>query len=352
MIDYSAIIPPNMSLLKAMGVMDREQRKLLIICKDGRFLGVVSIGDIQRAILNKIDFVSPVINICRSDIIYAKGSDQKEIIRQRMLKERIECMPVVENDMLVDMIEWEDFFHEKSVTRKMDVALPVVIMAGGRGTRLNPLTNIIPKPLVPLSEKTIIEEIMTQFSDAGCKDYYISVNYKAQMIIDYLKTNAEKEWTLHYVQEDEPLGTAGSLQLMSDKLNSTFFMTNCDILLDVDLQDLYNYHRDNRNIITMVAVLKKHSIPYGTIETEKNGVLKKLVEKPEIVYQINSGLYVMNPEIFSFIEKGKMLHITDLAKRVLKFGEKIGVFPVSEGSWKDMGNWEDYLNIINKKADT
>lgn len=347
MIDYNAIVPPEMTLLKAMEVMDRERRKLLIICKGDCFLGVVSIGDIQRAILNKADFASPVINICRTNIIYAKKNDKKEAIKELMVEERIECMPVVDAGILVDMIEWEELFNRKSELTRFDVIPPVVIMAGGRGTRLNPLTNVIPKPLVPLSEKTIIEEIMNQFNKAGCKEYYISVNYKAQMIIDYLNSNTSREWRIHYIRESKPLGTAGSLQLMSDELTRTFFMSNCDILLDIDLQDLYEYHKKNKNIITMVSVLKKYAIPYGTIETGKNGLLMDLVEKPEMIYQINSGLYVMEPEIFSYIEKDEMLHVTDLIKRIMGLGEKIGVFPVSEGSWKDMGNWDDYIGMIN-----
>lgn len=348
MIDQNAVIPPETSLLKAMEIMDREQRKLLIICKDSRFLGVVSIGDIQRAILNKTDLALPAINICRNDIIYARKTDSQKVIRQLMTKERIECMPVVDDDMLVDMIEWEEIFPGEDEGRHFDVMLPVVIMAGGRGTRLNPLTNIIPKPLIPLSEKTIIEEIMGQFSAVGCKDYYISVNYKAQMIKEYLGANAEQEWNIQYIQEDKPLGTAGSLRLLNDKLKGTFFMTNCDILLDIDLQDLYKYHKNNQNVITMVSVLKKYVIPYGTIETGKNGVLIDLMEKPETVYQINSGLYVMEPEIFSFIEPEEVIHVTDLAKKIMKSRKRVGVFPVSEGSWRDMGNWKDYISMIDQ----
>lgn len=351
MIDYNAIIPPEMTLLKAMEVMDREQRKLLIICKDSCFLGVVSIGDIQRSVLNKTDLGSPVVDVCRSDIIYAKRTDQREDIKQLMIKERIECMPVVDEGVLIDMIEWGDLFSGKNIAACLETAPPVVIMAGGRGTRLSPLTNVIPKPLVPLSEKTIIEEIMGRFSAVGCKNYYISVNYKAQMIIDYLNSNADMDWNIQYVQEDRPLGTAGSLKLLSDKLDSTFFMTNCDILLDIDLGDLYKYHRHNHNLITLVSTLKKYSIPYGTIETGKNGVLLDLVEKPEIVYQVNTGLYLMEPEIISFIESGEEIHMTDLVKRVMGCGKNVGVFPVSEGAWCDMGNWKDYISMIDMRED-
>ncbi len=349
MIDYCAIIRPQTTLLKAMEIMDKEERKLLIICEENIFRGVISIGDIQRSILNKVDLSMPVNEICRTDIVYANKDDKKEKIKKLMTEERIECMPVVDNGILVDMIEWKELFNEKQRFSVFTNPPAIVIMAGGRGNRLKPLTNVVPKPLIPLSEKTIIEEIMEQFFAVGCREFYISINYKAQMIIDYLRIHHNKEQNLHYLKEDRPMGTIGALQYLADALEDTFFVTNCDILLDTDLRDLYQYHKDNNNIITVVSVVKKYPIPYGIIETEKNGLLINLIEKPEYIYQINSGVYVMEPKIFSFIKTGECLDITDLIRLMLEKKERVGVFPVSEGSWRDMGNWNDYLDIINRK---
>jgi NDP-sugar pyrophosphorylase family protein len=203
--------------------------------------------------------------------------------------------------------------------------------------------------LIPIDDKTIIEDIMDRFIDVGCNSFIFSVNYKAEKIKDYFDKIPNKNYSIDYIQEDKPLGTAGSLYLLKNNISTTFFVSNCDILVDVNLEDLLNYHRENKNIITVVSVLKNYSIPYGTIETSKNGQLVSLNEKPNIVYQINSGLYILEPEIFKYLPENKFMHITDLILLLKEKGFNIGVFPVSEGSWIDMGNWDEYLNIIKKR---
>jgi NDP-sugar pyrophosphorylase family protein len=257
-------------------------------------------------------------------------------------------MPIVNgNKELVDIIDWHDLFSE-AFKNNVNLDLPVVIMAGGKGTRLHPLTNIIPKPLIPVSDKTIIEEIMDKFVAVNCKNFYLSVNYLADTIQDYFARLNSSDYIVSYIRETEPRGTAGSLSLLRNKLNKTFFVSNCDILVDVNLGDLFEYHKNNKNTITVVSVLKNVSIPYGTIETGNDGVLTALTEKPTLTYQINSGLYILEPEVLSHINDNEYLHITDLIMRLNGYGKRTGVFPVSEGSWIDMGNWDDYLKIIKE----
>ena len=152
---------------------------------------------------------------------------------------------------------------------------------------------------------------------------------------------------MEYFQEPQPLGTAGSLYLLKDKLNDTFFVINCDILLDVDLSELMRFHKKNANIITLVSVVKNLQIPYGTLKTKENGQLVELQEKPNEVYQINSGLYILEPKIFNYVEDNQFLHITTLIEKLMADGKKVGVFPVNEHSWTDMGNWTEYLRLIN-----
>ena len=292
---------------------------------------------------------TPVENVFRDDILVAKNTDNKDLILSQMKKERIEFMPVVDSDSkLVDILFWEDYFDEKSRITGKRLNLPVVIMAGGEGTRLRPLTNIIPKPLIPIDDKTIVEDIMDRFIDVGCIDFTLSVNYKADKIKEYFERIPNKNYTVSYVQEDKPLGTAGSLYLLKDKLNTTFFVSNCDILVDVNLEDLLSYHKKNNNIITVVSVLKNYKIPYGTIETSDNGLLEALNEKPDIVYQINSGLYILEPKIFDYLPENEFMHITELIMILKNNGYNVGVFPVSEGSWTDMGNWDEYLKVIKR----
>lgn len=349
MINENILVSSNISLLQALKKMDEINRRLLIICDELVFKGVISIGDIQRAILNKQDLSSAVINYIRGDILFAKWNDDISSIKKKMREEKIECMPIVDsNHLLVDVIEWEQLFTNSSDFNEQKLNLPVVIMAGGKGSRLLPITNIIPKPLIPISDKTVIEEIMENFIKIGCQNFLFSVNYMAKEIKNYFSKKDKNNYSITYFQEDKPLGTAGSLYLVKDTLKSTFFVSNCDILVDVNLYDLFEYHKKNKNIITVVSVIKNYSIPYGTLETKNNGVLVSLKEKPELVYQINSGLYILEPEVFEYMENNEFLHITDLMSRVIDDGKQVGVFPVSEGSWCDMGNWNEYLQILRK----
>ncbi len=346
-INKKIVITKETTLIDVLRIMDKAGRKLLIVCNEDKFLGLITIGDIQRAILNKRDLSDCVAGYMRSDILYASNEMSMDEIKILMQRKRLECMPVVDDKgMLTDTIEWEEVFSNAYQKNSQKVQCPVVIMAGGRGSRLRPITNILPKPLIPLKEKTIIEEIMDEFVEVGCKEFYISVNYKADTIQNYFEGLGNTEYGIQFICEEEPLGTAGSLFLLKERLNSTFFVSNCDILVDINLSDLMKYHKKNRNMITVVSVLKNYSIPYGTLETQEEGVLADIKEKPEMVYQINSGLYVLEPEIFGYIRNNEFLHITDLIKRLLRDKVRVGVFPISEGSWTDMGNWEEYLKLI------
>lgn len=331
-------------LIDVLKKMDETGRKLLIVTNNELFVGVVSIGDLQRSILKCIGLETPVRNILRPDIRFSSENDSTENIKKEMLKFRMEFMPIVSSlGKIIDVVFWEDLFPVDMVPIKLDKKLPVVIMAGGLGSRLKPLTNVIPKPLIPIGEKTIIEYIIDRFEAVGCDEFYCSVNYKAEILKYYLEMVGKD---ITYFQEPQPLGTAGSLYLLKDKLSDTFFVINCDILLDIDLSDLLCFHKNNNNVITIVSVVKNFQIPYGTLKTRENGTLVALQEKPNEIYQINSGLYVLEPEIFDYIEDNKFLHITTLIETLLNRNKKVGVFPINEKSWIDMGNWEEYKKLI------
>ena len=347
MINDNIIISDKITLLDALKIMDATRRKLLIVCEGKRFLGVISIGDIQRAILSKRELNSPVMEYARTVITIAHITDDLEKVKDKMRSEKIEAMPVVNSEgELCDVIEWEQLFSrsEPADTRRVDI--PVVIMAGGKGSRLLPLTNVIPKPLIPVTDKTIIEEIMSRFISAGCGRIYVSVNYMVETIKDYF--SKRPQWKLEYIQERKPLGTGGSLYLLKGRVRETFIVTNCDTLVDTDLYDLVDYHRSNRNMITVVTAVKTIHIPYGTIETVVDGVIEKMREKPDLVFQVNTGLYVLEPQVLDYIEDDKFLDLPDLIKRLTEAGHRVGAFPVSEGSWTDIGNWDEYLRLGSK----
>lgn len=340
------LIPPNTTLLGALKIMDDIKRKLLIISEDNKFIGVLSIGDIQRSIIKGVDLESLATGILRTIITVASSKDSDESIKERMLELRMECMPVLdESGYITKVIYWEDLFSGKG-QHKSQINLPVVIMAGGKGTRLKPLTNVLPKPLIPIGNKTIIEEIINDFAGYGCQNFFISVNYKAELIQYYLDNLPPNNYQISYFKEDSPLGTAGSLHLLKDKIKDPFFVTNCDILVDQDYSEILEYHKANKNELTIVAALKHTSIPYGTIETGEDGILKSITEKPEITFLINTGLYILEPQLINEIPENQFFHITSLIEQLQAQSRRVGVFPVSEKSWRDIGEWKEYMKMV------
>lgn len=339
-------ISPKENLMSALRHMDLVDKKVLIICDDNKFIGIISIGDIQRAILNNVNLQDLVINHIRKDITYATDNDDLRLVKKQMKLNKIECMPIVNKyNELVDIIEWDDLFVDNQLSQ---INCPVVIMAGGEGKRLRPLTNIIPKPLIPISNKTIIEEIMDKFVEVNCHKFYLSINFMADKIKEYFLKISNPNYNIDYIKEEKPLGTAGSLFLLKNKLKETFFVTNCDVLIDVNFSDLLSFHKVNNNIATIVSIIKTVEIPYGTIETFGDGTLKDLAEKPIKSYQINSGLYILEPNVFEYIYDNEFLHITNLLLRLKDNNKKVGVFPLSEKSYTDMGTWDMYMKAINE----
>lgn len=343
------IIHSHTSLLNALKQMDAIDKKLLLVFENEKFLNILSVGDIQRAILKKLPLNTPVRDIIRKNTCVANDKDSFDSIKKLMKEFRIECMPVINNNNeLINVYFWEDVFTDGIKRKQVNLNIPVVIMAGGKGTRLKPLTNVLPKPLIPLGEKTILEIIMDNFIDVGCNSFYMSVNYKAEMIKHYFEHLNNSNYKIEYFTESKPLGTAGSLYMLKNKINKAFFVSNCDIIIDAEYDEIYDYHKKNKNELTIVAVLKHYPIAYGTIKTGKNGALKELKEKPELTFQINSGMYILEPHLLDEIPENIFYHITSLIENIQKRGGKVGVYPISEGSWKDIGDLKTYSNLINE----
>ena len=341
------IIKESSSIIEALKLMDSSKTKLLFVFDENRFVGLLTIGDVQRAILKDVDLTAQISSILSRNKVYASIDEPIEAIKKKSERMRAECMPVVdENGNLVKVYSWKDLFGNKAQTEYPNLNIPVVIMAGGMGSRLAPLTNIYPKPLIPIGEKTIVESIMDKFINYNCHDFYMSVNYKADTIKNYFDFINNPEYNVSYFQEDKPMGTAGSLRLLKDKINSTFFVSNCDILIEEDYANILEYHRSNKNELTVVAAVKTISIPYGTIITGENGLLESIEEKPTLSFKINTGLYILEPTLLDDIPD-EFFHITHLMEKLKAQGRRVGVYPISQNDWKDMGDWKEYLKLID-----
>lgn len=340
-------ISPSTSLLAALKTMDERKVKTLFVFEGNHFNGLFTVGDVQRAIIKNVALDESVEAILDRNKIYGYKTESEAVIREKMRAIRAEVMPILdESGEILDIWFWDELFNEQEPDNRPKIDLPVVIMAGGKGTRLKPITNVIPKPLVPVGDKTILEIIMDQFESIGCHKFYMSVNYKADMMKYYL-SQLDHQYDIEFFMEDKPLGTIGSVSLLKGKINTPFFVSNCDSINEQDYRDVWDYHVNNHNDMTIVTMVKSFKIPYGVIETGEDGLMTALKEKPEQTYQVNTGVYILNPGLIDEIPEGEFFHITHLMEKVQSRGGRVGCFPVSEHSWKDMGEWPEYLKMIS-----
>ena len=334
----------NESIIDTMKVLDETGKRAVLIVEDKQLIGIVTDGDIRRYILKSGDLNKEVFNIMNTNPITIQEIEihrVKKIFREKF----ITLIPVVDKDNnIIDVLFWKDIFGEIE-NRKEKIDLPVVIMAGGKGTRLYPYTKILPKPLIPIGDTPIIERIINRFNSKGCNQFYITVNYRKSMIKAYFN-EINPQYTIDYIEEDKPLGTGGSLHLLKDIIKNTFIVSNCDILIKGDYSDMLKYHNDQKNDITIITSVKNHVIPYGVIELDGVERVGNLVEKPQHNILVNTGMYIIEPEALQDIPEDTFFHITDLINNYIKEGKKIGAYPVSEKSWLDMGQFSEMEKMM------
>jgi dTDP-glucose pyrophosphorylase len=342
------LIPMTFTIKQAMRQINSlGEKELFVIDDSGKLTGALSDGDIRKWILKEGSLESTVEKVFNRNPKFVMHDYILEEVRNLMLSQKIECVPVLSKDHRIeDVLTWDDVFVGKVAKHRGKIDVPVVIMAGGKGSRLDPFTKILPKPLIPIGEKPIIELIMEKFAAYEVKDFYVSVFHKARMIKSYFEDMNPKDFRIHYLEENKPLGTTGGLSLLKGKVKGTFMVTNCDVIIDSDYADLLSFHKDNEYELTLVVSMRHYQIPYGVCELEPGGTLKLIKEKPEHDLLVNTGMYVMNDSLLSLIPHDEPSSIIDLIDLVKMQGGKIGVYPINEKSWIDVGQWEEYYKTV------
>lgn len=336
-------IKPFHSIKEAMSKLNSTGEKILFVAgSDNRLIGIITDGDIRRSIVNGATLHSKVEDIMRRNPITFSSSepDYKSKAKELMLQKKIEHVPILDSEgKIEDIILWADFLgNTKKYSSKKRFNNQVVIMAGGKGSRLDPFTRIFPKPLIPVGNKAAIEIIMDSFSRCGFHRFIYSLNFRKEYLKLFFKEN-KFPYEIDYVEETEFLGTAGSLYLMKKKIADTFFVVNCDSLFDLDFEDVLNWHREHKAAITIIGSHKEVNIPFGVLEIS-NGSLSNILEKPVYDVFINTGLYVMEQRVLSYFSEEKHLDMNQLINIVAE-KEKVGVYPIYNG-WFDLGHWEEY----------
>ncbi len=285
-------ITEDISVLDAMRKLDETGLGVLFVAPEGVLRAVVTDGDIRRYILKSLPLEGPVREAANYSP-YALPMEARARAKTALLEHGIGALPLLDKRGRVQDVV---FAGGLDIDTHKKACAPVVIMAGGLGTRLYPYTKILPKPLIPIGEMPIVEHIIHRFADVGCSAFTMIVNYKKSMIKSYFN-DLQKDYTVDYVDEDTPLGTGGGLSLLKGKVTQTFFLTNCDILIDADFGDIYQYHKEKGNVITMVCAVKHFTIPYGVVELGGDGDISGITEKPEMNFLTNTGVYVVEPSV-------------------------------------------------------
>ena len=347
----SLLIKPNVNLKNALKQLSKTGEKCLVVVdKKNRLLGSLSDGDVRKAIL-KGKFHKDKINefYQKRPTFLRKENYSLKQAKNLFLKKRIDVIPVVDKSKkIIDVLTFKNIFNKsKKSQHSQNFSKTVVIMAGGKGTRLEPFTNILPKPLIPINEKPVIEHIIEKFVENKVSNFFITINYKSKILKAFFQ-EMRPEFKLSFIDEPKPLGTAGGLSLLVDKIKKPFLVTNCDTIININLDDLMHFHITNGNDITLVASSKEHIIPYGTCKINKKGNLQRLIEKPKFDFFVNVGLYVLNPKVIKLIPKNKTYNITNLIQSAKSKKKQIGIYPIDDESWIDVGQWSEYHKAIDR----
>ena len=338
-------IEPTATVLETLRKLDETGQRILFIAPEGQLKAVITDGDIRKFFLRGGTPDQTVDNAANYHPLSLPVSERGKA-RKMLQKHCIDALPILnKRGVITDIV----FARGEDVDNRKRADIPVVMMAGGLGTRLYPYTKILPKPLIPIGDIPIMERIIDKFRDVGVTDFYATVNYRKNMIKSYF-TDTAKDYEIKYVEENQPLGTAGSLRLIEEDFEQPFIVTNCDILIHADYEDVYRYHRESGNELTIVSALKNIVVPYGVIHSSENGAVQSMEEKPKLSYFVNTGMYILNPELKKEIPEDTFYHMTDLTDKLLKENRKVGMYPISEDSFLDMGEFEE-MHRMEKKLD-
>jgi dTDP-glucose pyrophosphorylase len=353
-IDPILQVNPNITLREALKRLDSSGLRLLLVMGEDRtLLGIMTDGDVRRAILAGESLENDVGNTYnRNPKVLLRNEYAIEEVKKVFLENKYEAMPIVTLDnKVVDLLFWEDLFKDiERVSYSGDpVPLPVVIMAGGKGTRMAPFTTVLPKPLIPIGEKTILELIIDEFKVYGMADYYFTLNYRGEIIKAYFES-IEKNYNLSYVWEKEFRGTAGCLALLKNTLKSTFLVSNCDIIVKANMANVYNFHKNNKAMLTIISSIQHHTIPYGVVEFSNGGKVIAIREKPEYSFPINTGVYILEPECLDYIPEDGMFHMTHLIEKLMSEDKLVCTYPINESEYVDIGQWDEYRIAVSQLA--
>tara|TARA_B100001989_G_C24474839_1_gene431205 strand:- start:5 stop:1048 length:1044 start_codon:yes stop_codon:yes gene_type:complete len=338
MINYkNLIIKENQTIEEALKKINENGINfIMVISKEDKLSGVLTDGDLRRQFLKGINIKEKVSIVINKNFIFINENSDDYKIKNIFDTNDIEYLPVIDSNRKI-----KNLLKRKDFKKDLIMKTPVIIMAGGLGTRLGAATASCPKPMIKIHGKPILEIVLENCISYGLKTFYISVNFLKDQIINYFEDGSKWGVNISYLQEEERLGTAGSLSLLPDHVDSPIFITNCDVLTKCDLGSVIYSHLTNKSIATIVTKQYETNIPFGVIKTDGDLVLS-FEEKPNYIYNVNTGLYVINPEIYKLVPSKKYFDMPDLLQSAMKKNYKINIFS-TKNYWLDIGHPETLI---------
>ena len=343
-------VRPSATILDAIAKISLSGKKVVFVTDDRCFLlGIFSDGDLRRHILSggKID---DSVSVAMNKHPFVLHSEERSQWHSLIHCEKQASYPVVDQDgYLVDALFWDDAeaLASSQPPGRLPPGVHTVIMAGGLGTRLYPYTKVLPKALIPIGDEPICTRVINSFKEFGCVDYTLILNHQKELVKAFY-ASGHPDVSIRFVDEDKPLGTAGGLALLKDKINGDMFVSNCDILLRQDYAAVYSFHIKNQNLITVIGAEKDVPMPYGVIRTKANSSqILTIDEKPKMSLLTNVGVYVINSRALDYINDGEKLLMTDLVQRCINDGKRVGVFAIPGECWLDMGQMEEMKHMVS-----
>lgn len=342
------ILSSTCTIKKAFQTIDTGALKIAVIVdEEKKVIGTISDGDIRRGMLHGKTLDDTIEDLYFRNPILAKRADSKSQIIQKAIAKKVYQVPVVDEDnFLIDILDLATLLKTQKRKNK------IILMAGGLGTRLRPLTEDTPKPLLKVGDKPILQTIIESFAKYGFEDIVISVNYKSHMIKDYFGDGSQFAVKISYIDEDKRLGTAGALSLLNDKPKEPFFVMNGDLLTNVNFEKFLDFHTFENSIASMAIREHEFQIPYGVIQT--NGAkITDIKEKPIQKFFVNSGIYILSPQTLDYIPKDEFFDMPTLFNKLIEDNKNVLSFPIHE-YWLDIGRMEElqkaqseYFGVFN-----
>ncbi|WP_303673625.1 nucleotidyltransferase family protein [Vampirovibrio chlorellavorus] len=318
---------------------DTGFRAAIVVDDKDRMLGLVTDGDVRKSLLKGISLNAPLTDVMNPQPLVGQAGLSREEYLPLMVENGNECLPIVDTKgRVVDLVFMRDFVQPELLKSSM------VIMAGGAGKRLWPLTRITPKPLLPVANKPILQHILIHARSQGFKNVWVSTHYKAEQVENFLHTSTPSGMQANILREESPLGTAGCLKaLETHEDDKPLFIMNGDILTQLDFQAMLDWHRSHGNLLTVACRQFSHQVPYGVLETDGQRLIS-VQEKPTHYYNINAGIYLLERQALRYIPENVHFDMTDLIDALIHAERPVGTFPISE-SWIDIGQHEDYERV-------